>query len=114
MDIDPAPAEAAATPQSPPSSSLPDAQSPKPQSTPSFTVPVANGVHGSAKDDAPVPPPHKSSPASPVSTPVDEAEAYKAAGNKFFKDKEYKKAIEQYSKGRWSAPDIAVLHASDC
>lgn len=82
--------------------------SPPPQSKMpgSFDSPKTNGS-SAAKDantngDAPAPPPHKSNPTSPAAaappTP-EEAEAFKANGNKFYKNKEYKKAIEEYTKG---------------
>jgi DnaJ family protein C protein 7 len=68
----------------------------------SFDSPKMNGTNGTANGEGPVPPPHKSNPTSPASvagpTP-EEAEAFKTAGNKFYKAKEYKKAIEEYSKG---------------
>ena len=69
-------------------------QTPKKQTN--FSVPIPNGT---SHDGAPAPPPHRSNPSSPVPTPEDDAESYKAAGNRFFKDKNYPKAIEQYSKG---------------
>ena len=75
---------------------------PAPQPQTSFSVPIPNGINTAVNgngEDAPAPPPHKSNPSSPVPTAEDEAEAYKAAGNKFFKDKDYKNAIVQYSKG---------------
>ena len=50
-------------------------------------------------EDVPVPPPHRSQPSSPVPTPEAEAEAYKLAGNKFFKEKEFRRAIDEYTKG---------------
>lgn len=84
MEIDSEPVNGASSP--PPNSS---AQT-------NFSVPIPNG---SNHEDAPVPPPHKSNPSSPVPTPQDDAEAYKAAGNRLFKEKNYTKAIEQYSKG---------------
>jgi DnaJ homolog subfamily C member 7 len=63
---------------------------------------MANGINNPANGDAaPAPPPHRSNPSSPVPTAEDEAEAYKAAGNKFFKEKDYKNAIIQYTKGRF-------------
>ena len=62
-----------------------------------FSVPIPNG--SSHDDGAPPPPPHKSNPGSPTITPEEDAESYKNAGNRFFKDKNYQKAIEQYSKG---------------
>lgn len=85
MDIDREPVNGA--PSSPP-------QNPSAQAN--FSVPISNGTN---HEDAPAPPPHKSNPSSPVPTPEEDAEAYKAAGNRFFKDKNYAKAIEQYSKG---------------
>lgn len=83
--------------------------SPQPQQNipGAFDSPKLNGrkdstVNGAAEDQGPVPPPHKSNPTSPVPaaapTPED-AEAFKTAGNKFYKAKEYKKAIEEYTKG---------------
>jgi len=60
--------------------------------------PETNGVNGTHKEDeAPAPPPHKSSP--PPKPEVD-AEACKAAGNKFFKAREWEKAIQEYTKGK--------------
>lgn len=69
-------------------------QTPKKQTN--FSVPIPNG---SSHDGAPAPPPHRSNPSSPIPTPEEDAESYKAAGNRFFKEKNYSKAIEQYSKG---------------
>lgn len=86
MDIDREPVNGASSP--PPSN--PSAQT-------NFSVPIPNGT--ASHEEAPVPPPHKSNPSSPVPTPQDDADAYKAAGNRLFKDKNYPKAIEQYSKG---------------
>lgn len=66
-----------------------------------FDTPKANGTN--TNGEGPVPPPHKSNPTSPVAAPAstpEEAEAFKANGNKFYKSKEYKKAIEEYTKGR--------------
>ncbi|KAG5976007.1 hypothetical protein E4U56_002672 [Claviceps arundinis] len=67
-----------------------------------FSVPITNGTH---KDEAPAPPPHRSNPSSPVPTQQDDAEAYKAAGNRFFKERNYTKAIEQYTKAVDLFPD---------
>ena len=66
-----------------------------------FSVPITNGngVHADKDDEAPEPPPHGSNPSSPPPNLQEEADAFKAAGNKFFKDKEYSKAIAEYSKG---------------
>lgn len=82
MDIDREPVNGA--PSTPPAN--PSAQA-------NFAVPIPNGA---SHDEAPVPPPHKSNPSSPVPTPQDDAEAYKAAGNRFFKERNYAKAIAQY------------------
>lgn len=68
----------------------------------SFDTPKTNGTAPNG-DTAPAPPPHKSnptSPAPPAGPTLEEAEAFKANGNKFYKNKEYKKAIEEYTKGR--------------
>lgn len=65
-----------------------------------FDAPKTNGTN--TNEEGPVPPPHKSNPTSPVAAPAptpEEAEAFKANGNKFYKSKEYKKAIEEYTKG---------------
>lgn len=51
-----------------------------------------NGTNGTDEGKSPTPPPHRPQPT------VD-AEACKAAGNKFFKAKDYKKAIAEYTKG---------------
>jgi DnaJ family protein C protein 7 len=47
--------------------------------------------------DAPAPPPHKTPTTPPPST--EDAEAFKAAGNKYFKAGDYTKAIAEYTKG---------------
>lgn len=67
-------------------------------------VPATNGVNG---DASPMPPPHRvptkqspSPPPAPAPPPVD-AEAFKAAGNKYFKAGEYGMAIKEYTKGAW-------------
>lgn len=77
------------------------ASSPPNQSSPKFpgaANPPLNGDNA-ANSEGPPPPPHRSNPSSPVPTAEDEAEAYKAAGNKFFKEKDYRNAIIQYTKG---------------
>ncbi len=85
-------------------------------SSPATQEPKTNGV----KIDRPAPPPHrytKSPPpqsanyattteaATPVEMPTFDAEEYKAAGNKFFKIKDYTAAIKEYSKGMLSVLD---------
>lgn len=65
-------------------------------------VSSGNNVNGTTNSMAPTPPPHKSAPTSPIPAPAptaEDAEAFKTAGNKFYKAKEYKRAIEEYTKG---------------
>jgi DnaJ family protein C protein 7 len=92
------------------------ATSPAPSSPLNGSVPGAfpqtngtakNGSPEKREDAAPRPPPHRT-PTSPPPTknptspppvvPID-AEAFKANGNKFFKAKDYKNAIREYTKG---------------
>lgn len=49
-------------------------------------------------DAAPAPPPHKT-PTTPPPVSTEDAEAFKAAGNKYFKAGDYTKAIAEYTKG---------------
>ncbi|KOS19271.1 DnaJ -like protein subfamily C member 7 -like protein [Escovopsis weberi] len=102
MDVDRDPAvngAAAAAASSPPPPFKESASAQK-----NFAVPIPNGVtpngvdHRHDDDAAPPPPPHKSTPTSPIPSTVDEAETFKTAGNRYFKEKNYAKAIEQYSK----------------
>lgn len=93
MDVDPAPPAQQAS------------ESQKENMPGSFNE-SANGVNGNTDkmdvdDEAPVPPPHKSAPASPVEKQVtpEEAEAFKNQGNVHFKAREYGKAIAEYTKG---------------
>lgn len=104
------------TPSSPPASASASAPAPAPVPAPgpqaSFSVPVPASTNGTKEKPktpqidtngaGPVPPPHKSNPSSPVPTTEDEAESYKAAGNKFFKERDYRNAIIQYTKGMLS------------
>ncbi|KUJ21035.1 TPR-like protein [Mollisia scopiformis] len=91
----------------------------QPNLPPTFETPTpkTNGTNGPAngpkekEQEGPTPPPHKSTPTSPTPAPgpaVDEAEAFKAAGNKFYKAKEYKKAIEEYTKAVEAQPTSAT------
>ena len=60
----------------------------------------ANGVNGHVgtnNEESPVPPPHKV--ASPPPKPTIDPEEFKAMGNKYFKAKDYNKAIAEYTKG---------------
>ncbi|KAI1653168.1 hypothetical protein F4813DRAFT_400300 [Daldinia decipiens] len=77
--------------------------SPPPLQTQSFTIPVnpspTNGVKKDANEETegPAPPPHRSNPSSPVPTDAETAEAHKADGNRFFKQKDYARAIAEYT-----------------
>lgn len=56
-----------------------------------------NGVNGTNEEKrSPTPPPHRSNSAA-----TDEADNFKLTGNKFFKDGDYRRAIEEYNKGRF-------------
>ena len=62
--------------------------------------PTTNGVNGDSENHAPQPPAHKTqTTATPDSTAASDAIAFKDAGNKFFKAKQYDKAIAEYTKG---------------
>lgn len=83
---------------------------PAPQQAPgAFPQANGNGVNGDQSEESgPAPPPHRSASSSPAQSPevaqgppVD-AEACKEAGNKFFKAKQYDKAIEEYTKGAFT------------
>ncbi|KKA31022.1 hypothetical protein TD95_004118, partial [Thielaviopsis punctulata] len=65
----------------------------------------------SSSTPAPTPPPHRSTPTSPKSSAkstVDEAETHKNNGNRFFKEKNYKSAIEEYSRAISLIPNSAT------
>lgn len=93
MDIDPP--SSAAAPSSPPRQESPPAADKTGEETP----PATNGSSSPKKEDAPAPPPHTTDPNSPPPTPADEAEIFKNLGNKFFKERDYRRAIDEYSKG---------------
>lgn len=101
MDVDREPVNGAVNGASSPS--------PKPSAQANFSVPIPNGT---SHEEAPAPPPHSSNPSSPITTPADDAETYKAAGNRHFKEKNYPKAIEQYSKGLSCHQVFLVLFSS--
>lgn len=97
-------------------SEAPNTQStspPAPTSMPgTFDASKANGVNGTAMETGPVPPPHKSNPTSPAApaapTPED-AEAFKTAGNKHYKAKEWRKAIDEYTKGKLNSRPVFLF-----
>lgn len=67
--------------------------------------PATNGINGHTKEErSPTPPPHKVPPAPKV-----DPEACKAAGNKFFKAKDYDRAIIEYSKGLYHTVRLLLV-----
>ena len=78
-----------------------DSPSEAPPSSPPGSFPTSNGVEHTedVSQAGPIPPPHRkqSEAHTPTSPPID-AEACKAAGNKFFKMRDYDKAIKEYTK----------------
>ncbi|KAK8049859.1 hypothetical protein PG994_011589 [Apiospora phragmitis] len=82
---------------------------PKKKVTVPINIPTnTNGTKEPTNDEGPAPPPHRSNPSSPVPTTEDEAESYKAAGNKFFKERDYRNAIIQYSRAVELVPNSAT------
>ncbi|KAM3070270.1 hypothetical protein ACMFMG_010106 [Clarireedia jacksonii] len=110
--------------QTNPQSNIPKAPEPAPKvngtSAPSngpINIPMngpANGPANVPDDEEPPPPPppaHKSNPTSPqaiVPSPYEEAETHKDAGNRYYKARQYKKAIEEYSKAVDAMPASAT------
>lgn len=85
MDVDDAPAVNGSSQLPTPSHDAPGA----------FPDEETNGVH-EREEKSPTPPPHKTPPPPKV-----DPEACKAAGNKFFKAKDYDRAIQEYTKGEY-------------
>ncbi|KAL2351012.1 hypothetical protein BJ546DRAFT_813889, partial [Cryomyces antarcticus] len=91
-----------------PSSPVPDAPG---------ALPMTNGANGTKEEEenhAPPPPPHKT-PTSPPPQPAPPAvdpEACKATGNKFFKAKEYEKAIKEYTKAIEADPKTSTYRSN--
>lgn len=79
---------------------------------PEMEAPVPASENGHDHEHRPTPPPHrtKSSPPPPPEIRPDEAEAFKAAGNKFYKAGQYGKAIDEYTKGRLMPAHPHSLH----
>lgn len=78
---------------------------PAPESVPGG-FPNSNGIsvngdgYGDGEEgEAPAPPPHRSPRSPPPQKEEVDAEACKAAGNKFYKAGQYEKAIAEYTKG---------------
>lgn len=95
-----------ATPSSPPQQAAP------------ATLPdeATNGSKGAANgDEGPAPPPHGEASTTPQSGPTpEEAEAFKTAGNDFYKAREYRKAIDEYTKGLSPGLGAGVTFAANC
>jgi DnaJ family protein C protein 7 len=91
MDVDEPQPPTSPIKTSPPVTPLQSAPGAFPDSTMNSDT---NGVNGHDDEKSPTPPPHKEPPPPPV-----DAEACKAAGNKFFKAKDYPRAIMEYTKG---------------
>ena len=76
-------------------------------SSPPINNPAAHHESdGETSDDqtngetSPIPPPHSTNPTiSPPPKPAIDPEICKAVGNKFFKAKDYQRAVQEYSKG---------------
>jgi DnaJ family protein C protein 7 len=80
----------------------PPSSPPPPQQQNSFSVPISSPTNGSkpkTNGEGPAPPPHRSNPSSPVPSEAEQAENYKSLGNKSFKERQYKKAIKEYTQG---------------
>lgn len=73
---------------------------------------VNGNVNGQEQEQRPTPPPHrtKSSPPPPPEIRPEEAEAFKASGNKFYKAGQYGKAIDEYTKGWLQSVTIYFPH----
>ncbi|KAF9636763.1 Tetratricopeptide TPR-1 [Lasiodiplodia theobromae] len=102
-------------------SALHTKMSEQPQSTPATPMdvdreataspspkPNGNAAETNGDNAAPPPPPHR----TPTSPPPVDAEACKAAGNKFFKAKDYPKAIQEYTKAIEADPKSATYRSN--
>jgi len=96
MDVDSEPPNAPSSPS--PQSNRPSA----------FDVPSTNGIkpNGEPQVFGPAPPPHKTptSPPAPPAPTLEDAEAFKATGNKLYKAGDYRKAIVEYTKAVEAQP----------
>ncbi|EOD51666.1 Tetratricopeptide TPR-1 [Neofusicoccum parvum] len=77
-------------------------------------TPKPNGTAQEPNGDsaAPPPPPHRTPTSPPPSSEPVDAEACKAAGNKFFKAKDYTKAIQEYTKAIEADPKSATYRSN--
>lgn len=101
-------------------SPLPTSPHSLPNGAPHPSKRQTNGINGTTSPHAqegapPRPPPHRT-PTNPsaheVPQPTTDPEAFKAAGNKFFKTKEYEKAIGEYSKAIEADPTSATYRSN--
>ena len=85
--------------------------SPVPSMPGNFSSPGGFDLSDSANGDAsPIPPPHRMpTEAPPPPKTLVDAEACKAAGNKFFKQGDYESAIRQYTKGVLFIPCLIAI-----
>ena len=63
-------------------------------------------------DGGPVPPPHKTP--SPPPKPAYDPEVCKATGNKYFKAKDFTRAIQEYTKGQESSHNLPNYRLASC
>ncbi|KAI9759933.1 MAG: hypothetical protein M4579_001966 [Chaenotheca gracillima] len=112
-------AAAAAAPSDPPptpmdvdqdESTSNGASSPTPVTPGAF--PTTNGTNGVNGDASPAPPPHKTPNSPPSQDAAADAESFKAAGNRFFKTKDYDKAIKEYSKAIDADPESSTYRSN--
>ncbi|KAI9698892.1 MAG: hypothetical protein M1820_007313 [Bogoriella megaspora] len=95
-----------------------DRDSPAPSSPSAEKTSVSNGVNGEdhKEDTPPAPPPHRTptSPQqeTPSKTSTEDAEAFKAAGNKFFKARAWNSAIQEYSKAIDADPSSSTYRSN--
>ncbi|KAF2503235.1 TPR-like protein [Lophium mytilinum] len=105
------------------SSPVPSSPANPPQAPGAFPKTTPNGT-SEEQEPGPRPPPHRyttspppqSQPAAPAQSapapPAVDAEACKASGNKFFKAREYQKAIDEYSKAIDADPKNATYYSN--
>ena len=72
---------------------------------------AVNGHADTESENTPIPPPHKVQ--SPPPKPAIDPEVCKATGNKYFKAKDYPKAIAEYTKGKRLSSAIVLVPYGD-
>ncbi|KAI6788159.1 TPR-like protein [Hortaea werneckii] len=93
-----------------------DTGTPAPESSASapgaFPQTNGNGVHSEKNGDAderPVPPPHRTPTSPQPQQNGQDAEAFKASGNKYYKAGQYDRAIEEYTKAVEADPKSSTF-----